>query len=93
MPNLSDAAKRMKQSARNRSRNRNRKSVLKAETRKFQDVLAGGQGDAAKKAFSSLTRRLDQVAARGTLHKNTVARRKSRLAKRLNAMAKGGTKG
>jgi len=91
VPNLSDAKKRMKQSARNRAQNRVRKSVVKSATRQFQEVLAGGDAAAAAKAFSNLSKRLDQTAAKGTLHKNTAARRKSRLAKRLNgAIAKKG---
>ena len=91
MPNLPDAKKRMKQSQRDRARNRARKSLVKGETRKFQDALTGGNLTVAKESFSTLTKRLDQTAAKGTLHKNTAARRKSRLAKRLNgAIAKKG---
>jgi small subunit ribosomal protein S20 len=88
VPNLADAKKRMKQSARNRARNRARKSLVKTETRRFQELLAGGDLQAAQKAFTTLTQRLDQVAAKRTLHKNTVARRKSRLARKLNALTK-----
>jgi small subunit ribosomal protein S20 len=35
-----------------------------------------------------VTKKLDQVAAKGTIHRNAAARRKSRLAKKLNAAAK-----
>lgn len=87
MPNLPDAKKRVKQNARNRASNRARKSELKAETRGFEKILATGDKAAATKAFSTLSKHLDQVSAKGSLHKNTVARRKSRLAKRLNAAA------
>ena len=85
MPNLASAKKRVKQNERNRTLNRARKSVLKGETKKFLEVLGSGDVAAAKDAFVKVTKKLDQVAAKGTLHKNTVARRKSRLAKRLNA--------
>ena len=80
----------MRQNERDRTRNRARKSAVKTETRKLLDAISSGNVDSAKKAFVAVTKKLDQVAAQGSLHKNTVARRKSRLAKRLNAMAKKG---
>ncbi len=85
MPNLSSAKKRIKQNERRQIRNRARKTMVKTETRKFLDLLHDGNVDAAATAFTKVTKKLDQVAAKGTLHKNTVARRKSRLARRLNA--------
>lgn len=85
MPNLPSAAKRVKQNDRNRERNRARKAALKTETRKFLDAVRDGDADQARKTLSSVTKKLDQVAAKGTLHRNTAARRKSRLARRLNA--------
>ena len=86
MPNLADAKKRAKQNERNRRRNRARKSMAKTETRKLLDLLRDGQLTEARSAFVKVTKRLDQMAAKGTLHKNTAARRKSRLAKRVNAV-------
>lgn len=85
MANSLSAKKRIKQNERNRSRNRARKSVIKTETRKFEDAVQGGELQVARDTLATVQRRLDQVAAKGTMHKNTVARRKSRLAKRLNA--------
>jgi len=63
--------------------------MVKTETRRFLDAAESGNADAAKKTFVAATKKLDQVAAKGTLHKNTAARRKSRLAKRLNAVLAG----
>jgi len=83
--NLAQAKKRNKQNEVRHERNKARKSALKTETRKLLDALHDGDLEKAKAQFSSLTKQLDQVAARGTLHKNTVSRKKSRLAKRLNA--------
>jgi small subunit ribosomal protein S20 len=77
----------VRQNEKDRARNRARKSAVKTETRKLLDAMSAGNADVARKAFTAVTKKLDQVAAKGTLHKNTVARRKSRLAKRLNAMA------
>ncbi len=84
MPNLPSAKKRVKQNDRRRIRNRARKAIVKTESRKFLELIQDGKLDEASSALSVITKKLDQVAAKGTLHKNTVARSKSRLARRLN---------
>lgn len=86
MANLPSAKKRIKQNEKNRERNRARRSAVKTQTRKLVDALTRSDTATAEKQFVVLTKKLDQVAAKGTLHKNTVARRKSRLARRLNAV-------
>lgn len=88
MPNLPDAKKRVKQNERNRIRNRARKNALKTETRKLTDAISAGKPDEARSALIAVTKRIDQVAAKGTLHKNTAARKKSRLAKLVNQAAR-----
>ncbi len=90
MANSASAKKRIKQNERDRGRNRARKSALKTETKKFLDAVGSGETQVATDALSTVQKTLDQVAAKGTLHKNTVARRKSRLAKQLNAAIKAG---
>ena len=87
MANSASARKRIKQSERNWRRNRVRKSIVKTETRKFLDLLQSGDLQAARDAYGRVQKKLDQVAAKGTLHRNTAARRKSRLARRLNLAA------
>jgi small subunit ribosomal protein S20 len=88
------AKKRVRQNARRRARNRARKEVLKDAIKGFTAAITGGDATKAEDAFRSATRRLDKVAAKGTIHKNTAARKRSRLAKRLNALkAGGGAKG
>ena len=90
MANSASAKKRVKQNERDRSRNRARKSVLKTETRKLNDAVGKGEGQVAAAALSTVQKTIDQMTAKGTLHKNTAARRKSRLSKRVNAMSKAG---
>ncbi len=92
MPNLASAAKRVRQNERNRVRNRALKAELKTETRKLSDALHDGKLDQAKDLLSKVTKKLDQVAAKGALHRNTASRRKSRLARRVNAGATSKTK-
>ena len=90
MANSASAKKRIKQNERDRRSNRARKSVVKNKTRKLLDAIGSGEIQVARDALSTVQKTLDQTAAKGTLHKNTVARRKSRLAKRLNAATKAG---
>jgi len=83
--NSVSAKKRIRQTERHRLRNRARKSVIKTETRTLLELLNKGDVEAAKDCFTRVQKKLDQVASKGTLHRNSVARRKSRLARRLNA--------
>ena len=85
MANLASSKKRIRQNERNRIRNRARKNKIKTDTRKFQDAIHDGNLDAAKELLVQVTKKIDQTAAKGTLHKNTAARKKSLLARHLNA--------
>ena len=89
MANSASAKKRVLQNDRNRMRNQARKSVLRTETRKFLEALHAGDIGKAKEMYPRLQRRIDQIAAKGTLHRNTASRRKSRLAARLHAAVAG----
>ena len=84
------AKKRVRQNARRRARNRARKEVLKDVIKSFTAAVTGGDVAKAETEFRSATRRIDKVAAKGTIHKNTAARKRSRLAKRLNVLKAGG---
>lgn len=84
MANLASAKKRIKQNERNQVRNRARKTRIKTETRKFIDAIHDGDLATAQDVLIRVTKTIDQVAAKGTLHKKTAARKKSRLARELN---------
>lgn len=90
------AKKRVRQNIKRRSRNRARKEVLKDVVKGYLGALASGDLTKAETELNQVTRRLDKVAAKHTIHKNTAARKRSRLAKRLNvakaAKAGAGTK-
>ena len=77
MPNTASAKKRLRQDVKKRLRNTIIKTRIKTETKK---ALSGGE---ATPAFGAI----DRAAAKGVIHKNAAARRKSRLAKRLAATA------
>lgn len=87
MPNTKSAAKRMRLEQKRRARNRAVKSTVKTFVVKAQRAIATGTDEettlaAVREAISQL----DRAATKGVLHRNNVARRKSRLMKRLNAL-------
>jgi small subunit ribosomal protein S20 len=77
------AKKRNRQNLKLRGRNRWRKDQLKDTLRTFEQKLAEGDKDGAAAELKVVYKRLDQTAAKGTIHKNSAARKKSRLARRL----------
>jgi len=87
------AKKRVRQSIKRRARNRHRKEMLKDTQKSFTSAIAAGAIDKAATALNEVVKRLDKVAAQGTIHKNTAARKRSRLTKRLNAARAAGGKG
>ena len=84
------AKKRIRQTLKRRARNRARKEVLKDQIKSFTAAITTGNIDQAKEEFRKTTQRLDKVAAKHTIHKNAASRKRSRLAKRLNAFVAAG---
>jgi small subunit ribosomal protein S20 len=81
------AKKRIKQNAARRERNRARKGAVKTQIRRFTDAIRARDVEQAREELRTTVKKLDQTAAQGTLHKRTVSRKKSRLARRLNKLA------
>jgi len=79
------AKKRIRQNIKHRARNRWRKGQIREAVRAFDESLQEGNTTEAAERLKIVYKRLDQVAAKGAIHKNTSARRKARLTKRLNA--------
>ena len=82
------AKERVRQNAERNVINRARKSMVKTQTKHFLAAIEAGDAEKASEQYKILARKLDKVAATSTMHKNTAARIKSRMAKRLNAMNK-----
>ena len=80
------AKKRVRQNAKRNRINRARKSQLKTQIKHFEQALSGGDAKAASEQYQLVARKLDEVASTSTMHKNTAARKKSRLAKKLNSL-------
>jgi small subunit ribosomal protein S20 len=85
------AKKRIRQSIKRRARNRARKETLKDQTRAYLEALASNDVAKAEAELNKTVVRLDKVAAKHTIHKNTAARRRSRLTLRLNVLKAAGT--
>jgi small subunit ribosomal protein S20 len=86
------AKKRIRQNARRRARNHWRKDQVKQAVREFEQAVRDQDTDAASQQLRKVYKTLDKVAAKGTIHKRNAARKKSRLAKRLNALKDGAGK-
>ena len=80
------AKKRVRQNLKKRVINRARKSIVKTQVKHLEAALNAGDAEKAQEQFLLLTKRLDKVASTSTMHKNTAARMKSRLAQRLNKL-------
>ena len=80
------AKKRIRQSLKRRAINRARKVVLKDQIKGFTTALAGGDVAKAETEFRTAARGLAKIASKGTIHKNTASRKRSRLARKLNAL-------
>jgi len=80
------AKKRVRQNEKSRIINRSRKSQIKTQVKRFEATLEKGDVETAGEQLRLLTKKLDKTAATSTMHKKTAARKKSRLAKKLNAL-------
>ena len=79
------AKKRVRQNLKRRARNRARKEQIKESVKGFTAAITTGKLDAAETELRKAVQKLDRVAGKGTIHKNTAARKRSRLTRQLNA--------
>ena len=86
MPNIKSAKKRVKVIEKKTLRNNMIKSGYKSAVKKFEAAVEAGNKEEAKTLFSEATKKIDQACTKGVIVKNTAARKKSNLAKKLNAM-------
>jgi len=86
MPNIASAKKRLRQTPRRTVVNRSRRSRMRTFVRKVEEAIAAGDKSAAQAALDAAEPVLVVSAQKGVVHRNTVQRKVSRLAKRINAM-------
>ena len=85
MPNSPSAIKRLKQSKKRRMRNRIAKKVIKTFSKKVTTTLEEKNFEQAEIDFRAAVAKIDKAGVRRVLHPNTAARRKSKLARAINA--------
>lgn len=83
MANIQSQIKRNRQNEKRRQRNKKVRSEMKT---RINQTLAAAEEDGvdAEAALRIAQKRIDQAVAKGVLHKNTAARRKARLAQKVN---------
>jgi small subunit ribosomal protein S20 len=86
MANHKSAEKRIRQTAKRTAINRARKSRVRTFVKKVEIAIAAGDGEGARSALRLAQPELHRATTKGVLHKNTVARKLSRLAKQINAL-------
>ena len=86
MANHKSAKKRIRQTGRRTEVNRTRVSRIRTFVRKVEEAIASGDKEQASAAFREAQPELMRGATRGVMHQNTVARRLSRLSRRIKAM-------
>ena len=85
MPNIKSAIKRVSVIEKKTLRNSMIKSEYKTAIKRFEEALANNNVEEATKLFSVATKKIDQACTKGVIVKNTAARKKSNMAKKLNA--------
>ena len=91
MPHTKSAKKSMRQSAKQRERNRAVKKTVKLQVREVLAAAKAGPIEKLRDEFRKASKQLDKAAAKRVIHPNLAARKKSQLARLLNTKAKAPT--
>ena len=86
MANIKSQKKRIKTNEKARLRNRAIRSELKTVIKHVSEAIAKGDAAAAQEYARLAYKKLDMAAAKGIIHKNQAANRKSKVQQRVNAM-------
>lgn len=86
MPNIKSAIKRVKTNEKKNAQNTMVKSDMRTAVKKAEAAIATSEVTAATSTFTVASSKLDKAAAKGLIHKNAAARKKSRLAKKINSL-------
>lgn len=86
MPNIKSSIKSMKVDAKRRERNIFEKTRMKKAQKLVLAAIAAGDAAEAQRLLPAAHKAIDQAAANNTIHKNNAARKKSKLALKVNAI-------
>ena len=87
MPNIKSAKKRVLVNKAKALQNKAARSALKTDIKKFEAAVAEGNRSEADVAYKVAVKAVDKAAAKGLLHKNNAANKKSSLTLKLNKLA------
>ena len=86
MPHHKSAEKRLRQTETRTAVNRARMSRVRTFVKKVETAIATGDKTTAQSAFQEAQPELHRATTKGVMHRNTVARKLSRLAAQINAL-------
>ena len=86
MPNIKSSVKSIKRDRKRHLRNLIEKDRIKKARKSLMEAINNNDVEEAKKLLPLAHKALDQAAANNTIHKNAAARKKSKLALKVNAM-------
>ena len=86
MPNIKSSVRSVKTDAKRRAANAPAKAELRSTARKVEAQVAAGSKEEAQTTLKSAASLLDKAARKGNISKKAAARKKSRLAKKVNAV-------
>ena len=86
MPNIKSAIKRVSVIEKKTLRNNMIKSEYRTAVKKFEAAAVSGKKEDAEKLLIAATKKIDGACSKGVIKKNTASRKKSNMAKKLNAM-------
>lgn len=87
MPNIKSAKKRVLVNETKALRNKMAKSALKTQLKKFDAAVAEGNRSEADSVYKATVKAVDQAVAKGLLHRNNAANKKSAMTIKLNKLA------
>ena len=88
MPNIDSAKKRVRTTAKRTKINQSRRTRVRGYVRKVEEALTKGDKAAAQAALKAAEPEIMRGVSKGILHKNTGARKVSRLTKRVAKLSK-----
>lgn len=86
MPNMKNAKKAVRQNPKKKELNNNFKASMNTAIKNVEKAVAANDKEKASDNLKVAIKRIDKAASKGIVHKNYVARNKSRLTKKVNAL-------
>ncbi|MCK8826962.1 30S ribosomal protein S20 [Natroniella acetigena] len=86
MPTSKSAKKRVRVTEKKTKRNRQRKEKVKIDIKEFEEAVTAGNVELAEEKLKEAKKTIDKFTNKGLFHKNTAARKKSKLDRKFNKL-------